>query len=151
MFKTRGPSFSPSLYHLWWEFFFSFLCQEKFCGKISGLKVGDLAPSITHLFFADDIIFFLEANFKEFCKIRQLYEKASWQTINNRKSVIAFGKRLFDKLISTLSNLTQVNVIWDYKKYLGGLISSSKNKHEPLNYIKEKIYKTLEMSSILKN
>jgi hypothetical protein len=62
--------------------------------KIVGIKVCHAAPSINHLFFADDSLILMRARNEEadeLKRILEVYERASGQMINKDKSSILFS------------------------------------------------------------
>ena len=65
--------------------------------QLTEIKVARACPSISHLLFADDILFFCKAK-KEEChtifRILKEYEVVSRQLINFDKSSIQFGHKI---------------------------------------------------------
>lgn len=70
------------------------LHDEERAGSITGVKVCQGAPEVSHLFFADDSVLLLKANQQEAMALREvldLYESCSGQSINLEKSAIMFS------------------------------------------------------------
>ncbi|KAK6151601.1 hypothetical protein DH2020_014236 [Rehmannia glutinosa] len=66
------------------------------CQKIHGISVGRSAPTISHLFFADDTLLLGHATVEEGRHFRfaiNLFERVSGQLVNLEKSGIVFSKR----------------------------------------------------------
>jgi len=66
-------------------------------GKITRMRVARASPSVSHLLFADDSLFFCKAEpreCEEVMKVVRKYEKASGQCINFDKFSLLFGKRI---------------------------------------------------------
>ncbi|XP_010462981.1 PREDICTED: uncharacterized protein LOC104743622 [Camelina sativa] len=67
-------------------------------GRIQGIQISNGGPRVSHLFFADDSLFFVKAdhrNSSTLLKIFKEYEDASGQMINLEKSSITFGNRVY--------------------------------------------------------
>ena len=90
----QGDPLSPYIFILCSEVL-SGLCrkaQEE--NKLQGIRVATNSPSINHLLFADDTLFFCRTsnkNVSTLLKILSLYEQASGQRINPLKSGITFS------------------------------------------------------------
>lgn len=64
-------------------------------GSIKGIKVNTSSPTLSHLLFADDAIFFLDRTIREaqnLANVLNQYCFASGQAINLNKLGIYFGK-----------------------------------------------------------
>lgn len=64
-------------------------------GILHGMQVARNASSVTHLMFADDLVFFTRANIREIRTVKAILQKYSaWsgQMINQQKSSIAFNR-----------------------------------------------------------
>ena len=93
----QGDPLSPFIFILCTEAFVSLLNHAENQGKITGMRVARASPSVSHLFFADDSLFFCKAEpreCEEFMKVVRTYGKTSGQCINFDKSSLLFGKRI---------------------------------------------------------
>lgn len=80
----QGYPLSPYLFLICAEGFSALLRQAENKQDILGLKIARIAPSITHLFFADDSLLFLKAStgsLKSILNIFNLYSQCSGQVI----------------------------------------------------------------------
>ena len=71
------------------------LKKEEEEGYIKGVAVSRGAPSISHLFFADDSIIFCRASILEcerVLKVLEDYERDSGQKVNKEKIALYFNK-----------------------------------------------------------
>ena len=93
----QGDPLSPYLFIFCAEVLSHMMNQATAKRQLQGIKISDHGPSVTHLLFADDSLFFMLANDKS-CKtiktILSTYEQASGQAVNYRKSAISFGSRV---------------------------------------------------------
>jgi hypothetical protein len=91
----QGDPLSPYLIVICAEGLSALLQDAEANGKISGVKICQGAPAVTHLFFADDSVLLIKANVEETKALRDtldLYENCSGQCINAEKSAIMFSK-----------------------------------------------------------
>ncbi|XP_033141159.1 uncharacterized protein LOC117131994 [Brassica rapa] len=110
--------------------------------KIQGIKISSHSPSINHLLFADDSLFFSLANPKNGRAIKQIlhqYEKVSGQAVNLNKSSITFGSRVKDHVKTQMRCLLGIHNEGGGGKYLGIPEQFGRKKAEILKYVTEKV------------
>ena len=93
----QGDPLSPFIFILCTEALASLLNHAENQGRITGMRVTRACPSVSHLLFADDSLFFCKAEpreCEEVMKVVRKYGKASGQCINFDKSSLLFGKRI---------------------------------------------------------
>lgn len=91
----QGDPLSPYLFLLCAEGFSALLNKEESNSNLSGFKINNHCPPLTHIFFADDSLVFFKAKEKDLITFKQVleaYEKASGQTINLDKSAFMTSK-----------------------------------------------------------
>ncbi|KAG7578550.1 Zinc knuckle CX2CX4HX4C [Arabidopsis thaliana x Arabidopsis arenosa] len=92
----QGDPLSPYLFILCTEVLSGLCLKAQSNGSLPGIKVACGSPSINHLLFADDTMFFCRSDSKH-CKtlatIIKSYESASGQSINFEKSSITFSSK----------------------------------------------------------
>src|SRR5690606_35616208 len=98
---ARGLRQADHLYHLFFilctEALVSLLNHTESQGKITGMRVSRASPSVSHLLFADDSLFFCKAEpreCEEVMKVVRKYGNASGQCINFQTSSLLFGTRI---------------------------------------------------------
>lgn len=102
---------------------------------------------ISHLFFADDSLFFLEAklqNCEHLSDILHTYCSASGQLINVEKSSLYFSPNTPWQITHLLSSILQMQVVSNPEKYLGLPTIWGRSKRSALSYIKEVISRKLQ-------
>ncbi|XP_056847457.1 uncharacterized protein LOC108816806 [Raphanus sativus] len=76
--------------------------------SLLGIKIAVQAPSVNHLLFADDSLFFSLANVKAAKKLKKIfteYESISGQAINLTKSSITFGAKVWSEVKTQMRNV----------------------------------------------
>lgn len=101
--------------------------------SLHGVKIYPVAPSISHLLFADDNIIFTRSTHEEACQIDhllQVYEQAFGQRINLDKSELTFNRNVPSIRTNQLAMLLGVKLAVAHGKYLGlpSLIGRSKTQ-----------------------
>ena len=90
----QGDPLSPYLFLLCAEGLSALINDATRNNQLNGISICRGAPKVSHLFFADDSLFFCKANGNECNKLKEilgLYESASGQKINTDKSSIFFS------------------------------------------------------------
>ncbi|KAL5568003.1 hypothetical protein UlMin_024578 [Ulmus minor] len=142
----QGDPLSPYLFLLCGEGLSSLLHRYEQNGDLQGLRCGLRGPTISHLLFADDSLFFLEAqlatctNLKEILK---LYETASGQVVNLSKSAVCFGPNLSESDATQMAALLGVPRVRCHEKYLGLPCFSGRNKQGLFSSIKDRVWNKL--------
>lgn len=91
----QGDPLSPYLFVICGEGLSALLQEAERRGRITGVKICQAAPSVSHLFFADDSMILLKAKQEEAMALREvldLYENSSGQCINLEKSALMFSQ-----------------------------------------------------------
>lgn len=81
------------------------------------------APTLHHLFFADDNILYRTTNREECQQFRMIldtYEKASRHKVNFQKSSIVFSNNVAEEQQAELATIFQVQCVKEHDRYLGG-------------------------------
>lgn len=84
----QGDPLSPYLFFICAEGMSALLHDAERTGRLSGVRLCQGAPAITHLFFADDSVLMIKANSGEATELKRLldlYEDCSGQCINTEK------------------------------------------------------------------
>ncbi|XP_060673244.1 uncharacterized protein LOC132803749 [Ziziphus jujuba] len=100
----QGNPISPYLFIIFVEFLSRLLFSLEREGKIHGIRLGRISPTISHLFFTDDILIFCRATRKEALAVARClehYSKWTGQMVN---------KAMLCKLGWTLE--TNIDLLW---------------------------------------
>ncbi|XP_019183755.1 PREDICTED: uncharacterized protein LOC109178674 [Ipomoea nil] len=138
----QGDPLSPYLFIICAEGLSVLLQQAEARGDIHGVRVARGAPTITHLFFADDSLLFFRANEHEAKTIKDcldVYSSASGQLINYDKSSAVFSCNTTASSRNTVTALIGVHEATDLGRYLGLPSVLRRNKVAIFRYIKEKV------------
>lgn len=93
----QGDPLSPYLFLICVEGLSLSLRDAANDGRVSGCKIHEYAPAVTHLLFADDSFLFCKASMEEARVIKEIlqrYEVSSGQAINFQKSGIFFSSNV---------------------------------------------------------
>lgn len=123
------------------------LQKAKIDKELTGIKICRKAPTITHLFFADDSLVFCKANKQEAEKLKKIlkeYEEATGQLINMEKSSVLFSKNTLPSVKSevcqAMGSIKQV----EQGKYLGLPMVITRSKEQVFGFIRNSIDKKLK-------
>lgn len=100
------------------------------------------APTVSHLFFADDSYSYFRAKKEEAEHIMQLlaiFEEASGQKINKGRSSIFFSRNVVEETRREVPKLMGFQEADDNTQYLGLSNCMGRNKSVILGYLKEKV------------
>ncbi|KAL9673076.1 hypothetical protein QQ045_029329 [Rhodiola kirilowii] len=113
-------------------------------GKLSGVRVSRRAPAITHLFFADDAIYFVRANAEEVSNLKEVlkhYEEISGQMINFEKCEVSFSRNTPAAVREEIIRVLGMQQVPSHSKYLGLPLVMGQKKTETFRGILEKMWK----------
>ncbi|CAL1381267.1 unnamed protein product [Linum trigynum] len=143
----QGDPLSPYLFLLCAEGLLAITKAAVRDKRMHGLKPAQGALTVSHLFFADDSVFFGRATEQEsglLKQILQLYEKESGKLVNFQKSAVSFSGnvRMHQKLM--VSGTLQMTMVEKHEKYLGLPTVVGRSKKEIFNGLKDRIRKKLK-------
>ncbi|XP_062014482.1 uncharacterized protein LOC133731021 [Rosa rugosa] len=119
-------------------------CQTR---QIIPIALTNSGPSVSHLLFADDTLFFVKAsqhNCEFLSHILKAYCHASGQQINQQKSSLFFSPNTPSDLVTQLSTILDMEPVTNPGKYLGLPIVWGRSKHAALAYIRDSIATKLQ-------
>ncbi|CAL2239107.1 unnamed protein product [Prunus armeniaca] len=143
----QGCPLSPYIFLICAEGFTGLIQQAEQLGRIRGVKVAAEAPPVSHLFFADYSLIFLEAKrevFEEVKGIFATYEKASGQKINLAKSAVSFSSNITTEIIDAARNILQVPVVACHERYLGLPTVVGRNRHSLFLTVQERVKRKVQ-------
>ncbi|CAL1353160.1 unnamed protein product [Linum trigynum] len=138
----QGDPISPYLFLLCAEGLSSMIEKAEREGSWHGIKVSQRGPSVSHLLFADDCIFFARACHQESAKIKQIladYERESGQMINLGKSELTFSNNVGQQRRTEIAQHLGIREVSKHEKYLGLPTVVGRSKKVVFAYIKERI------------
>lgn len=112
-------------------------------GRIIGMPVTRGRTRLSHLFFADNSLFFCKANVLEWTWIREvlaIYEKASRQKLNNDKTAMFFTRNTNSETQAHILSVVGVSATQGYEKYLGLPSLIGRSKVSTFSGIKGKVW-----------
>lgn len=118
----QGDPLSPHIFILCTEVLSALCAKGHADGSLPGVRVSRHSPSINHLLFADDTMFFCKS--KAACvsalmRILAIYESVSGQKINPQKSAITFSARTPDEVRARVKDTMSIAMEGGIGKYLG--------------------------------
>ncbi|KAM6547612.1 hypothetical protein CsatB_019288 [Cannabis sativa] len=142
----QGDPLSPYLFLICVEGLSRLLQHEESIGDLQGLKISRNAPSVSHLFFADDSVLFCRANRQSARSIHrclQTYSKASGQVINPDKCVLSFSDNTRQHEQDFFTALLGMPIQPCHEQYLGLPSFAGRDKKKLFGGITDKIWKLL--------
>ena len=143
----QGDLISPYLFILCADAFSTLISQAMYRQSIHGVKVCLSAPSLSHLFFADDNTLFARATIQECSRIASIispYERASGQRVNFEKTEITFSKGVPQSVRQIIKEQLGVNEVERHSKYLGLPTIIGRSKKAIFACLKERIWKKIQ-------
>lgn len=143
----QGDPLSPYLFLIISEVLSVRITKSVNDGHLLGIKLSRSCPVISHLFFADDALYFLKASLPNCWKLKQIlmvYCNASGQLINHEKSSIYFSPNTPHQMQFLMCELLGIRLVDHPGNYLGLPTIWGKSKKEALSYIKDCINRKIE-------
>lgn len=140
----QGDSLSPYLFILCAEGLSALIRKYETIRWISGIKVCQKAPSITHMLFADDSYMYCKASEEEanrVLRMLQVFENASGQKVNRMKSSVFFSTNTSSESRIKICEVLQMLEADDRSMYLGLPNTLGCNKSVILGFLKDKVKK----------
>lgn len=128
--RQRDP-LSPYLYILAANVLSCLISKAVATNQWEGIQISRNSSPITHLFYADGSLLFMEATYCQFQHVKNILEKFntwSGQKINKSKSTLIFRPNTSHTLRVQLSNSLSVNFSRKLGKNLGTYIDPGRNK-----------------------
>ena len=138
----QGDPLSPYLFLLIAEGLSALLRRHENIGLFSGIKVARRAPSVSHIFFADDCYLFCKATEGDTLAVKnllQLFQSASGQEVNLLKSFAYFSRNTSSQTRKDLCSILSISEATANSLYLGLPNSVGRNKRALFGFIKEKL------------
>ncbi|KAL9679286.1 hypothetical protein QQ045_017144 [Rhodiola kirilowii] len=143
----QGDPLSPYLFLFCTELLNAKLLLSVERGLISGIKVCKKAPVVSHLFFADDAIFFIKAECREVDNLKEVlhqYGGVSGQLVNFDKSEICFSRNTPADVRVHICEALRVPQVRSHSRYLGLPLLVGQRKSETFREIVEKIWRRVK-------
>ncbi|XP_062014406.1 uncharacterized protein LOC133730919 [Rosa rugosa] len=121
---------------------------RKICSNnlLDAIRIGVNGPLVSHLFFADDSIFFLKAtpyNCEVLLDTLNSYCSASGQSVNHQKSSLFFSPNTSPDVVLHISSILGMGAVLDPGRYLGLPTIWGRSKVAALSYVKDSIEKKI--------
>lgn len=143
----QGDPLSPYLFIIVANVLSHMLKQAIQTGTICGIRLNRNCPTLSHLLFANDSIFFFHGTILEcqnLASILHQYCYASGQAVNRNKSGIFFTKGCLEQPRRNMAYELRVPIIMKTGKYLGIPSDWGASKKEVFTWILTKINMKLE-------
>ena len=138
----QGDPLYPYLFILCTETLIANIKKAERGQQLTGMKVARACPSISHLLFADDSLFFYKAQ-KEECqtilRILKKYETVSGQLINFDKSSIQFGHKIEESARQKLRDILGIQNLGGMESYLGLPENLGGSKIQVFSFVQDRL------------
>lgn len=142
----QGDQISPYLFLFVAKGLISLLKNVEAAGRLSGHRICENTPIISHLLFADDSILFCKATIDQARVVKELlagYENASGQKINLSKSSVFFSKGVPQHARDEITLELDIIEVLAQDKYMGLPTYVGRSKKKALLPIQDRIGKRL--------
>lgn len=146
----QGDPLSPYLFVLCMEVFSLMLKQAEGNGLFQGLRISRRAPSISHLFFADDALLFFRVNPSACSHLLDVIDRfctASGQMVNVQKSFVKFSSNTPEDYREFLSFALHMHAKNSLGSYLGLLVDLGHAKCHQFQPLVDKVAQKLSAFS----
>ncbi|XP_031101846.1 uncharacterized protein LOC116005747 [Ipomoea triloba] len=138
----QGDPLSPYLFIICAEGLSMLLQQQEARGLMHGVRVARGAPTVWHLFFADDSLLFFRADTNEAQEVKRcldLYCASSGQLVNYDKSSITFSVNTVPVMCTQVAGIFGVQQTADFGRYLGFPSFIGRNKKAIFRYVEQRM------------
>ncbi|XP_074297260.1 uncharacterized protein LOC141627964 [Silene latifolia] len=143
----QGDPLSPYLFILCSEVLSHQMRRAIEIGSIHGIRISTNAPSISHLLFADDSLFFVKATEEEADAVSDIlrrYEAASGQLVSLEKTTVSFSKGVLRGRRSLIANRLGIVEVEEQHRYLGLPTVVGRSKKVLTDILRDKLSKRLQ-------
>ena len=146
MYKARGSSI-PYLFLFVIDVLSRMINRAIESKSLVGMKLGKDCPVLSLSFFADDSIFFPNANKENGMVMKEILQKfceGFGQLVNLNKSSIIFSKNVSEQKKEEIANEMQMVIAENPRKYLRIPSFWGKSKSAAMGFIKERILQKIQ-------
>ncbi|XP_012472495.1 uncharacterized protein LOC105789674 [Gossypium raimondii] len=144
----QGDRLPPFLFLIVADVLSRMILQSAQLSHIKGVKLSRNCPIVSHLFFTDDSLFFLEANVQN-CRnlidIIQIYCQASGQRVNYEKSSLVLSSNTTEDLKNVVQAEMNIVVATNPGVYFGIPALWGKTRSKALEYVKDEVVLRLKV------
>ncbi|XP_021843644.2 uncharacterized protein [Spinacia oleracea] len=148
----QGDPLSPYLFLFCMDIFSRMLTLGESIGLFKGIKVSRRAPSINHLFFADDAMLFFKADEESCVNLKKIIEdfgRISGQQLNYKKTHVKFSPHMKEESRARYKAILLIGEVEKLGNHLGAPIDLGRKKAEEFQLLIDKIQnKILVWSSL---
>lgn len=143
----QGDPLSPDLFLCVSDVLSALVSKACAVKQLHAISIATQGPAISHLLFADDSVFFMEAsvlNAKSLLFLLQSYGHASGQKISFTKSSLFFSPNTLGSTKIAISDEFGIATVSNSGKYLGMPVIWERSKCAALAYIRDRVIRKLE-------